>query len=183
MRPETHSAMKPQDIAVLLAIVSHPEPEWQNKDLAARLRLSTAEVSKSLQRSRFAGLLFDKGTVFSQVLINFLKHGIRVVFPVHPGRMTLGIPTSHSAEPLVDHIRSTEAYVWPHPYGKVRGAAITPLYASAPEACREDRALHRVLAAVDGLRVGRARERVFAVEWLEETIKNHRGDAFARRSP
>jgi hypothetical protein len=145
--------MKPQDIAVLLAIVSHPEPEWQNKDLAARLRLSTAEVSKSLQRSRFAG------------------------------RMTLGIPTSHSAEPLVDHIRSTEAYVWPHPYGKVRGAAITPLYASAPEACREDRALHRVLAAVDGLRVGRARERVFAVEWLEETIKNHRGDAFARRSP
>jgi hypothetical protein len=100
--------------------------------------------------------------------LEFLQFGLRYVFPQQPGPAVRGVPTSHSAAPLKDQIQSTEEYVWPYGKGKVRGHSILPLYPSVPEAALNDPKLHELLALVDALRVGRARERALAVVELKK---------------
>ncbi len=48
---------------------------------------------------------------------------------------------------------------------------VNPLYASAPGAAIEDPALYELLALLDALRIGRARERRMAVLMIEERMK------------
>lgn len=107
-------SLSPQDIVVLLKIASLNGQDWFQKSLADSLALSQSEISKSLSRSNFAGLLGGSGKeVHKQALLEFLQFGIRYVFPVRPGPLMRGIPTSHSASPLNQIIISNEAYVWP----------------------------------------------------------------------
>jgi len=61
--------------------------------------------------------------------------------------------------------------VWPHPEGDVRGESLEPLYPSAIDAARRDRALYESLALVDALRVGRARERALAIDLLTKRLR------------
>jgi predicted transcriptional regulator len=49
--------LNPLDIAVLLKIASINNSSWQQKPLAEALQLSQSEISKSVARSKFAGLL------------------------------------------------------------------------------------------------------------------------------
>jgi hypothetical protein len=87
-----------------------------------------------------------------------------------PGAPTRGVPTAHSAKPLSDLIAGGDAFVWPHVDGTVRGQAIAPLYPTVPDACLGDERLYELLALVDALRVGRARERELAVKELEARL-------------
>jgi hypothetical protein len=48
--------------------------------------------------------------------------------------------------------------VWPDPQGEVRGEAFSPLYKSAPKVARNNGLLYELLALVDAIRDGRARE-------------------------
>jgi hypothetical protein len=52
----------------------------------------------------------------------------------------------------------------------MRGYAITPIYSSVPKAALNDQRLHELLALVDALRVGRARERQIAGEELKRLL-------------
>ncbi len=52
----------------------------------------------------------------------------------------------------------------------LRGQSIIPLYSSAPEAALKDSILHGLLALVDALRIGRAREREIAINELKRLI-------------
>lgn len=168
---KSQPGMSPQDIAVLLKIASMKGQDWLQKPLADSLVLSQSEVSKSLARSKFAGLLGADGKeVSKQALLEFLQFGIRFVFPVRPGPLMRGIPTSHSASPLNNIIISNEAYVWPSAKGTVRGSAIVPLYSSVVKAVERDPVLHEMLALVDALRVGKVREKNLAIEELRRRL-------------
>ena len=92
--------------------------------------------------------------------------------PAEPGSVCRGIPTGALAPPLSGQIVSNDndQYVWPDADGEVRGQAIEPLYPSVPHAIRKDPALHQLLALVDALRVGRARERLIASEELKRRL-------------
>ena len=48
-----------------------------------------------------------------------------------------------------------------------------PLYPSAPKAARKDPKLYELLALVDMLRLGRARERAMAEQQLNELLPSH----------
>jgi hypothetical protein len=63
--------------------------------------------------------------------------------------------------------------VWPDPDGRVQGAAVQPLYASVPGAARRDPALYDLLALVDALRIGRARERNLAEKEIAQRLNVH----------
>lgn len=167
---KTHvSQIKPQDIVLLLKLISIDNPEWNQKPIAEDLGMSQSEVSESVARSKYAGLLDPKGKqVMKLSLFEFLQYGIRYVFPQAPGAIVRGVPTAHSASPLKELIQSEEQFVWPYGKGKVRGQAIMPLYASVPEAALKDAKLHQLLALVDALRVGRAREKELAVLALKK---------------
>jgi len=163
--------MSPHDIVILLKIVAYGDKEWFQKPLAEALGISQSEVSKSLNRSKYAGMLDPKGkTVMKMALLEFLQYGIRYVFPQKPGPVVRGVPTSHSAAPLKEQIQSSEDYVWPSGKGTVRGHSIVPLYPSVPEAALKDEKLHELLALVDALRVGRAREKQLAIIELKKRL-------------
>lgn len=165
--------MSPLDIVVLLKIVSYANAPWKQEQLAEALYISQSEVSKSLARSKSAGLIDGSGKkVFKMALLEFLQYGIKYAFPQQPGAIVRGIPTAHSAPPLNNIIVSEEHYVWPSGKGKVRGQAITPLYPSIIEAVQKDDKLHELLALVDALRVGRAREKEMAIKELKSRILN-----------
>ncbi len=163
--------IKPQDILLLLKLVSDNNPKWNQKPIAEALGLSQSEVSESVARSKYAGLLEPKGKVVMKLaLMEFLQYGLRYVFPQKPGAMVRGVPTSHSASPLKDNIQSVEEYVWPYGKGTVRGQSISPLYPSVPEAALKDSKLHELLALVDALRVGKAREKEIAIVELRKRL-------------
>jgi hypothetical protein len=62
--------------------------------------------------------------------------------------------------------------VWPDSDGTRQGAAVEPLYRSVPIAAKNDPALYDLLALVDALRIGRARERKFAEQELERRLSH-----------
>ncbi len=73
MKP--HNGMRPQDIVVLLKIITIGNVDWQYRDLSSTLFLSTSEVSESLYRSHIAGLVDEsKRKVFRQSLMEFIEH-------------------------------------------------------------------------------------------------------------
>jgi len=54
--------------------------------------------------------------------------------------------------------------------GSLRGASVVPLYAAAPATAVRNPALYELLALVDAVRLGRARERTRAKQLLRERI-------------
>lgn len=164
--------MKPQDILLLLKIISMNDKSWNQKPIAEALAMSQSEVSESVARSKYAGLLDPSGKqVMKLSLMDFLQYGIRYAFPQKPGPVVRGIPTSHSASPLNKEIQSTENYVWPYAKGSMRGHSIIPLYISVPKAALKDNDLYELLAMVDALRVGRAREKEIAITELKKRLQ------------
>lgn len=164
------NSIKPQDVVILLKLVALGEIKWRHIDLASALGLSQTEISFALERCRTAGLLdSSKKKVMKAALLEFLVHGVKYVFPARPGPVSRGMPTAHSAAPLAGRIISSEndMYVWPSDMGKTRGQAITPFYDGVPSAAGKDQALYEMLALVDAIRAGRAREQAIAVQELE----------------
>ena len=163
--------MKPQDVVVLLKIIALGNDAWNQTQLAESLKLSQSEISQSLARSNFSRLInmADK-SVMRHNLLDFLQYGLAYVFPQVPGPLVRGLPTSHSAEPLKNLIRSSEAYVWPWSKGNVRGHRIEPLYPKVPEAASMDSKLYEMLALIDAFRVGRAREKNIGIIELKKRI-------------
>ena len=160
--------LKPQDVLVLLRLVDEP-PEWSYQQLGTELGLSASEVHQALKRAAISGL-YDarRRKVFRPALLEFVRHGLRYVYPAKRLPRCHGVPTAHSAAPLADAILAEpdDCLVWPHPAGGSFGDAIEPLYRSAPEAAARNPRLHRRLALVDAIRAGRARERELAVRML-----------------
>jgi predicted transcriptional regulator len=164
--------MRPQDIAILLKIVSLGKKAWKTTDLASQLYISQSEISQSLHRNWSAGLLDEsKRNVHKRSLVEFLIHGVKYVYPQKPGPMVRGTPTAHSAAPLSSMIQSrNDAYVWPDEEGSLRGEMIEPLYPNIPKAAKADQAFYELLALVDAIRVGKSREYRIAVDELQKRI-------------
>lgn len=167
-----HNGMRPQDVVILLKIAAKAGGDWYMKDLSAELGISASEVSESLNRSVFAGLIAqNKNQLMKQALLEFLEYGLKYVYPVQPGAVVRGMPTAHSAPLLANEIVSSEIYVWPWAKGKERGQTIEPLHNSVPQACQNDERLYHMLALVDALRIGRVREQEIARVLLRKIIE------------
>ena len=106
-------------------------------------------------------------------LEEFLVHGVKYAFPPQRGGLTRGIPTGYAAPPLKKIISRTDdpPPVWPYPEGTVRGYEFAPLYRSVPKAVASDPHLYELLALVDAIRGGRARERELAIKELGRRLK------------
>jgi len=165
-----HNGMRPQDIAILLKLIAIKEAQVGLLSLANSLSISTSEISESLNRSHYAGLLDDRTKVKRQNLMDFLQYGITYVFPQHPGTLVRGIATAHSHPYIKKQLLSKENYVWAHMDGDMIGLAIEPLYKKQTEAVLKDEVFYKLLALVDILRVGRNREKTLAINHLKEMM-------------
>ncbi|WP_228851459.1 hypothetical protein [Aegicerativicinus sediminis] len=163
--------MKPQDIVLLSKLIALESPDYTQMELAQTLYMSQSEISSSIARSSYAGLLINKGTeVNRRVFFDFIQYGLHVVFPQNPGPVVRGTLTAHSAPPLTNEILSEEYYVWPYAKGRARGQSILPLYPTVPQAVELDPVLYEILALLDAVRVGWAREKNLALRMLEQRI-------------
>lgn len=163
--------MRPHDIVVLLKIAAKGDIPWLMKDLSSELGISASEISESLNRSAFAGLISkDKHQLMNLSILDFLEYGLPYVYPVRPSAKVRGLPTAHSAPPLNNEIISEDAYVWPYGEGKVRGESIEPLHPNVPKSCLKDSKFYEYMALCDALRVGKARERNIAMAELKKRL-------------
>lgn len=168
--------LKSQDVLLALRLAARPEPAPQ-AEIASAIGISVSEVSEGLKRLNRSHLynLQDRRVVRSS-LREFLCFGLRYVFPAQLGLLGEGIPTAHSASPLSKHIQASESdgAVWEAPVipgaPRARGRVVEPIHKSAPRAAAKDPALHELLALVDAVRVGRARERKFASDELARRL-------------
>jgi len=168
--------LKPQDLLVLLKLVAIGRGSWTYSVLANDLGMSPSEVHAAVKRALAARLAVEQSQTIAPVvsaLQEFLAHGVQYAFVPDRGEMTRGMPTAHAAAPLRDTLSPSNEPppVWPDPEGEVRGLAFSPLYSSAPRAARRDETLYALLALVDAVRGGRARERKLALRMLDERLR------------
>lgn len=174
--------LKPQDIVFLLKLIAIGDKPWSFNKLALELSMSPSEVHGSAQRSLTCKLAINQdGRIVPHArnLLEFLKHGIQYVFVPELGGMTRGLPTAHSA-PQLDIGFAPDAElpsVWPDPDGEIRGVSFSPLYKSVPAAAKADAELYELLALVDCIRAGQAREKNWAIKYLEKRLSDYGASA------
>jgi hypothetical protein len=165
--------LKPQDVFILLKLIVLGEVPWSYSALASDMFMSTSEVHAGLRRAVAARLMdSQKGRPVKKALEEFLIHGVKYAFPPDRGGLTPGLPTAYAAAPLKDMISQPmePPPVWPDPEGITRGYEFSPLYKSVPKAALKDKKLYEMLALVDAVRDGRAREREIAARELKARI-------------
>jgi DNA-binding Lrp family transcriptional regulator len=172
--------LKPQDVVVALKLFGYPTGRPPISIVASDLGLSPSEVHGAIKRLRGSGLLHgpalkEKSNV--SALEEFLVHGLKYAFPAEHGEVTRGIPTSYAAEPLKSEIAISNDLppVWPWLDGNTRGVGLEPLHKNVPRAALRDPALYQLLALVDAIRDGRARERNLAERDLVHRLKSIHG--------
>ena len=168
--------LKPQDIVILLKLVVLNDRPWSFTSVAVELAMSPSEVHGGVQRAA-ASRLYDpnRKVPILRSLLEFLVHGVKYAFPPESGRLTRGVPTGYAAPPLNRLIAQSDdpPPVWPFAEGNVRGFEFAPLYRSVPQAAVKDEALYELLALVDAVRDGKARERELAVQELTRRLTPH----------
>ncbi len=168
-------ATKPQDIIVALKLCLHGAGR-SYADLGRELGMSASEVHAAVVRLGEARLI-DPETkeIRREALRNFLVHGVPYSFPAKTKEMTRGMPTAWAAPAMSASFGQSEQLppVWPDPEGIVQGLSVSPLYPSVPTAARNDPELYHLLALVDALRIGRARERNLAEQEISAQLINH----------
>jgi DNA-binding Lrp family transcriptional regulator len=159
--------LKPQDVMVILKLCTYEGKRPPISVIATELGLSPSEVHaalKRLQGSRLLHSLEMREKPNLSALEEFLLHGLKYVFPAERGPVTRGVSTSYAAPPLKNHVVMGDELppVWPWREGETRGISLKPLYKTAPAAALRDPVLYELLALVDAIRDGRARERKIA---------------------
>jgi hypothetical protein len=170
--------LKPQDVYVILKILSLRRERWVYASLAEALRLSASETNAAVKRATQCGLMRPAlGTEtnprpIAAAVIEFMAHGIRYAFPAQAGGLARGVVTGLAAPGLENLIADSDepAAVWPWAQGTYRGHALSPLFHRAPEAVQGDPRFHAYLALADVLRQSSPRGREVATMKLRAMI-------------
>jgi len=165
--------LKPQDIVILLKLVIKGDEIWSYASPADELFMSASDIHAGIQRAVAARLMdMQRRKPIKKSLEEFLIHGLKYAYPPQRGSLTRGIPTSYAAPPLKNFIVNSNdpPPVWPDPDGETRGYELAPLYRSVPKAASKDKRLYELLALMDAIRDGRARERELAIQEIKKRI-------------
>jgi DNA-binding transcriptional ArsR family regulator len=152
------------DLLVALALAAHRNTAASVRQLGEQIGLSKSAVANSLRRLREIDLVKDDGHGGRRLnriaLRDCLEHAARWIAPAKVGDFELGLPTAHAAGVLAKKLAGDQdPVVIPLPHGPMRGRAVPPIHPLAPAAAAKDPNLYRLLALVDALRIGRARDR------------------------
>lgn len=172
------SSCKAQDVLVALKLLTIGEEPWSFTRLAQSLHISLGATYNAITHLRAAQLVYERrglAMVAKKRFVDFLVHGVPVVFYPERGGITHGIPTGTMA-PVLNKIVPAGAKkqelpaVWPSPGGKVKGESLQPLYKTAPQAALSDPNLYVLLALVDSVRAGPDKDRGVCVDALYAAI-------------
>lgn len=171
--------LKAQDCVLLIKMLANPGKVWSQRQLSKELCISLSEVNAGIKRLLIAGLIRNDSELGSpkaitQSSLEFLIYSIKYFFPGQLGEYTRGMPTGIAAPVFEGQVVMDENLlpVWPYAKGNTKGLALNALYPSVPKAIDEhpDQEFYDILALVDVLRHGRARERKIASKLLEKKL-------------
>lgn len=167
-------ALKSHDVYVALGrLVDGSSASYALR--AQRLGMSASELHAAERRLEAAGLLDShSGSIVRGTFLKFLTCGVPYAFYCKQGEVTRGMPTAWAAPVLSGRFAESNQLppVWPHAKGKVQGSAVTPLHKGIPDAIEGQPELYALLALVDALRIGRARDRKIAEQELISRLKS-----------
>jgi hypothetical protein len=178
--------LRPRELVPLLAMAAHPKASvtWTQAKLALVSGQTASQVNETLRRAAKAHLYSPRTkSIQRRHLLDFLRYGARHVFFAEPGPLVEGVPTGAACPAFSQLFAAPEQpLVWESDEGRSFGPAVEPLHAGVPAAALKDERLYAFLAAVDCMRLGGARERALASEFLATQLLD-RSDhiAFARR--
>jgi hypothetical protein len=153
----------------MIYLTLHEGP-WTYPTLSVALGLSASEAHAAVKRAQASGLINSHTRKpMKAELLEFILHGVRFTYPVERGALTRGLPTAHAAPPLSRRILSSAGDATPV-WSTVRGEAWSPLYPKVVGAWRRDSQLYEILALIDAIRGGRARERAIAAQELTKRM-------------
>ena len=171
---DTPRPLQSDDVLLLLKLAAHGDARASLRDLASELEIPKSSIALSMQRLKSFGLVKGEGQqrhVDRAELRKFLVHGVRWIAPGRIGEFVLGLPTAHAASPLKEKLRGDDdPVVIPLAGGPVRGRRVSPVHPNAGKAAQRDPKLYRLLAIVDALRIGRARDREVAEAELRSAV-------------
>jgi hypothetical protein len=175
MIQEKPLTLKPQDLLVVIKLAANRHREFVLATLAQELGMAVSAVHGSIKRGEQARLLSrSAGSVraIRAALKEFLIYGAKYAFPASLGATGRGKPTSVGAPALQAFFDQSKVLppVWPDANGSIFGPTVVPLHTSVPGACDRDEELYDLLALLDAIRVGAARERELAVKAIEERL-------------
>jgi len=161
------------DVLVALKLAANRDQKLRQMDIAHSIGVSQSSVHESLKRL-YSHRLFSRSRQTANVLTlhEFLAYGARYLFSTgQTDRTAIGMPTAWAAAPLDDIIAyAGEPPVWPSKLDQVAGFVAAPIYPTVPFAASQDPALYELLALIDGLRFGRAREINYSREMLKARL-------------
>jgi hypothetical protein len=165
---------KSLDVVVWLKLLSSGSGKTFAQ-LSSELGMSASEIHSSVRRGAVAGLIDPKSRMpLRKPLEEYLLFGVRYAFPAKRGPVTRGIPTSYAAPALAEYFPAQDDLppVWPDPHGSTKGYALEPLFKPITKAVGQDPKLYELLALIDAIRDGRARERKLAEDKLRALLAN-----------
>lgn len=172
--------LKPLDVVVSVKAAVLADPRWTIAEMAAHLGMDNAQVFRAARQAAVARLLISepaKGRTgyrpHRAALLELLIHGLKYMMVASRGPITRGMPTSHAAPVLAGRFAAgaDPVPVWPTPDGTTRGESFEPLHRCVPVAASRDSRFYDVMALVDAIRAGRARERALAVKMLPRFLR------------
>lgn len=167
-------ALQPIDVVLATLLAVNRDPDWRYHSLAEQLQVSSETIHASVKRLGRARMFNElRRRIIRSDFLEFLEHGVRFIFPGEPsGVRVRGIGTAFAAAPLAGRLLAGEdmAVVWPSSSGDSFGFALEPLHRSVPALARQSAAVHELLALVDGMRIGGARDREVAREELQRRL-------------
>ena len=166
--------LRPSDVVVVCQLTITSDASFQA--LAASIGLSVGECHNAVRRLGLASLLNPVSRrPAGELLARFLVHGVPYAFPAQVGAAAVGVATGASSLVPGSQPSSLEAYVWPDLDGTAQGMALTPLFPNATSLPARNSALYEILALIDALRIGHAREKKVAEDLLRERLSKGDG--------
>ncbi len=167
--------MKSQELLVSIGLLSNGKKAWNYSLMAKSLKISPSTLHSSIAALDYARLFdSEKKSLILVSLQEFLLHGLKYVFPIRPGSVVRGVPTIYSAPLLKANFSPNgDQFVWPSSKGDIRGQSIIPIHEKIPEISLQNPSLWELFAALDAIRIGRARERELGIQTLQSYIEKY----------
>lgn len=169
--------LKPQDVAVMLKLISRGPRNWQSKELAVELMLSNSELSASFQRIALAGMMEPgRMVVNTHGFLSYLLGRFKDYYPVKKREMCYGFPfTPTVAEDDRMVYGTKEMWVWKEAGGNVYGMGVEPFFPQSVRCARYDSNMYQLLGLCEAIRVSEdVEELTLMAERLGEIFYHYR---------
>ena len=166
------SSLQSQDIVLAIYLSTNDEP-WTFQSVGKTLGISQSQVHLAWRRlvdSKLADSKFRRP--IKRNLLEFLCHGAKYSFPVKRNENASGMVTGYTHPILNKLIKGTTdvKYVWNNTQARSKGVCIDPIHKSAPSLAKENERAYEILATLDAIRLGNAREQEVAMKLMKELL-------------